>query len=112
MKYYVNKKTMMIGSDDRTYWLSTTTSPDWLPLSFASRLESCLTNDFRSDLHTIEYDDETNTCLEITTDGDNFTSSLEENSGIQEIVDIFNEVKAAQESFDELETAEEGLEDD
>lgn len=112
MKYYVNKKTMMIGSDDRTYWLSTTTSPDWLPLSFASRLESCLTNDFRSDLSTIKYDDETNTCLEITTDGYNFTSSLEENSGIQEIVDIFNEIKAAEESFDELETSEEGLEDD
>tara|TARA_Y100001980_G_C14307658_1_gene132910 strand:+ start:209 stop:517 length:309 start_codon:yes stop_codon:yes gene_type:complete len=97
MKYYVNKKTMMIGVDDKTYWLNPSTSPDWLPVSFEPRLKSCLINDFRSDLHTIEYDDQTDTCLEIDTNGENFVSSLKENSGVQEIIDIFKELEAAEE---------------
>ena len=97
MKYYVNKKTMMIGVDDKTYWLNPSTSPDWLPLSFEPHLKSCLINNFRSDLHTIEYDDQTDTCLEIDTNGENFVSSLKENSGVQEIIDIFKELEAAEE---------------
>jgi len=112
MKYYVNKKTMMLGSDDKTYWLNLPEQPDWFPISAEPRLQEYLINSFPADLHTIEYDDQTKTCLEITTDGQNYTSNLEEKSDLQEIVDLFNELAVAEERFNELETAEEGLDDD
>ena len=117
MKYYVNKKTMMLGSDDKTYWLDSLDESDWCPLSAKPRLEECLINSFSDDLHTFEYDDETKICSEITTENHNYTSSLEEKPDLQEIVDLFNELKEAQERHEELileeqKTAGEGLDDD
>ena len=117
MKYYVNKKTMMLGSDDKTYWLDSLDDSEWFPLSAKPRFQEYLINSFSDDLHTFEYDDETKTCDEITTEGRNYTSSLEEKPDLQEIVDLFNELKEAQERYEELileeqKTAEEGLDDD
>ena len=101
MKYYVNKKTMMLGSDDKTYWVNLPEPPDWLPLSAAPRLESVLINRFRADLHTLEYDDQADTCLEIDTSGRNFVSTLEENSGTQEIINLFKELEAAEKELND-----------
>ena len=103
MKYYVNKKTMMLGSDDKTNWLNLPEPPDWMDGNASARLETIISDNFCTDLHTIEYDDQTDVCLEIDFSGNNFLSSMEENPAIQTILDLFNELVDREEaSSDEL----------
>ena len=89
MKYYVNKKTMTIGSDDKTYSLGLESKPDWMDENIAGRLNTIVLENFHADLHTIQYDDQTDTCLEIDLKGKNYLSTIEENPAIQTIIDIF-----------------------
>ena len=89
MKYYVNTQTKMLGSDDKTYWLGLELKPDWMDENIAGRLNTIVLENFHADLHTIQYDDQTDTCLEIDLQGKNYLSTMEENAAIQTIIDIF-----------------------
>ena len=89
MKYYVNTQTKMLGSDDKTYWLGLETKPDWMDENSVGRLNTIVLENFHADLHTIQYDDQTDTCLEIDLKGKNYLSTMEENPAIQTIIDIF-----------------------
>ena len=89
MKYYVNTQTKMLGSDDKTYWLGLEVKPDWMDENIAGRLNTIILENFHADLHTIQYDDQTDTCLEIDLKGKNYLSTIEENPAIQTIIDIF-----------------------
>ena len=89
MKYYVNTQTKMLGSDDKTYWLGLEVKPDWMDETIAGRLNTIISENFHADLHTIQYDDQTDTCLEIDLKGKNYLSTIEENPAIQTIIDIF-----------------------
>ena len=89
MKYYVNTQTKMLGSDDKTYWLGLEVKPDWMDENIAGRLNTVILENFHADLHTIQYDDQTDTCLEIDLKGKNYLSTMEENPAIQTIIDIF-----------------------
>ena len=79
----------MLGSDDKTYWLGLELKPDWMDENIAGRLNTIVLENFHADLHTIEYDDQTDTCLEIDLKGKNYLSTMEENPAIQTIIDIF-----------------------
>ena len=89
MKYYVNTQTMTIGSSNKTYWLSLESKPDFVEENIAGRLNTIISENFHADLHTIQYDDQTDTCLEIDLKGKNYLSTMEENPAIQTIIDIF-----------------------
>ena len=89
MKYYVNTQTKMLGSVDKTYWLDLELKPDWMDENIAGRLNTIVLENFHADLHTIQYDDQTDTCLEIDLKGKNYLSTMEENPAIKTIIDIF-----------------------
>ena len=69
----------MLGSDDKTYWLGSESKPDWMDENIAGRLNTIISENFHADLHTIQYDDQTDTCLEIDLKGKNYLSTIEEN---------------------------------
>ena len=103
MKYYVNTQTMTIGSSNKTYWLSLESKPDFVDENIAGRLNTIVSEGFHADLHTIEYDDQTDVCLEIDLNGNNYLSTMEESPAIQTVIDLFDELADQEEVFnDEL----------
>lgn len=100
MKYFINTESRMLGSQDTTFWMLPDTFQEGLDKNFALVYDTCLST-FRDDLRTIEYDDETNTIIEIDQDGENFVSTVEETPEMQKLVDLFNKVKEQKQELDE-----------
>ncbi len=107
MKYYVNAKSKMLGTEETTFWLISDTFQDGLDPNFELRFDVCLQN-FQNNVHTVEYDDETNTILQIDNEGRNFVGTLEETPEMQTFVDMFHEFKEQKQRADEIQEELEG----
>ena len=95
MKYYINTQSKLLGDEENTYFLDPDKFPEHLDTNFIVRYNVCV-DTFRDNLHTLQYNDETKTVLEIDVDGLNFKSTLEDSPEVTKLVRILEEMVAFQ----------------